>query len=175
MGKSEFRERRPLSARLAFWQSGRSDASPAKMTRLPALPAPALFVGLASLLAAPAGAVPGGEIDTLQIGRYTCELPGDALGPRGQHVPEADFTVIFGSSYRVGTRTGTYLLTGDQVVMTSGPHDGERYHRLSDGFLRKQNPDGSDSDLRCVIANRNNTFVAEPAVRNSGTGAGATP
>ena len=111
-----------------------------------------------SLLAAPAAAVPGGDIDTLELGNYTCELPGDALAARGVHVPEADFEVVFGSSYRVGDETGTYLLTGDLVVMTSGPKKGERYHRLSPGFLRKQKPDGSDSDLRCVIANRNNTF-----------------
>ncbi|MDR2857320.1 MAG: hypothetical protein LBV50_05680 [Novosphingobium sp.] len=126
----------------------------------------------ALLLAAPAGAVPGGEIGTLQIGRYTCELPGDALGPRGRHVPEVDFAVIFGSSYRADGRSGTYLLTGDNVVLTSGPRRGERYHRLSDGFLRKQNADGGDGDLRCVIANRNNTFAAEPAAGKSATGAG---
>jgi hypothetical protein len=54
---------------------------------------------------------------------------------------------------------GTYLLTGDQIVMTSGPRMGERYHRLTQGFLRKQNADGSDGDLRCVIANRTNTFA----------------
>jgi hypothetical protein len=112
----------------------------------------------AALLAGPAAAVPGGDIDTLELGSYTCELPGDALTERGVHVPEADFTVIFGSSYRAGNETGTYLLTGDFVVMTSGPKMGERYHRLSLGFLRKQNRDGSDSDLRCVISNRNNSF-----------------
>ena len=119
----------------------------------------ALAALAAALLAAPAAAVPGGDIDTLELGRYTCELPGDALTERGVHVPEADFEVIFGSSYRAGGKTGTYVLTGDQVVMTSGPKMGERYHRLSLGFLRKQNKDGSDSDLRCIIANRNNTFV----------------
>jgi hypothetical protein len=112
----------------------------------------------AALLAGPAAAVPGGDIDTLELGSYTCELPGDALAERGVHVPEADFAVIFGSSYRAGSETGTYLLTGDFVVMTSGPKMGERYHRLSLGFLRKRNKDGSDSDLRCVIANRNNSF-----------------
>ena len=113
----------------------------------------------ATLIAAPAAAVPGGEIDTLTIGRYTCELPGDALGPRGEHVPAADFAIVFGSSYRAGGVRGTYLLTGDQVVMTSGPRMGERYHRLTQGFLRRQNADGSDGDLRCVIANRTNTFA----------------
>src|SRR5262245_47009476 len=112
MGKSEFRERRPLSVRTPVWQSGQTDASAAGMTRRLALPVPVQLSALASLLlAAPAGAVPGGEIDTLQIGRYICELPGDALGPRGERVPEADFAVVFGSSYHAGGRTGTYLLT----------------------------------------------------------------
>jgi hypothetical protein len=132
----------------------------------------ALPVAALAMLAAPALAVPGGEIDTLEIGAYICELPGDALGDRGVHVPDEDFAVVFGSSYRTKGVTGTYLLTGDQVVMTSGLKDGARYHRLSDGFLRKQKPDGSDSDLRCVIANRNNTFAAERAVKSTATGAG---
>jgi hypothetical protein len=123
-----------------------------------------------ALIAAPAAAVPGGEIDTLEIGRYTCELPGDALAERGVAVPAEDFNVVYGSSYRVKGVRGTYLLTGDQVVMTSGPKDGERFHRISSGFLRKQAADGGDSDLRCVIANRNNTFVAEPAVKATRTG-----
>jgi hypothetical protein len=119
---------------------------------------PIAFLLVATLFTAPAAAVPGGDIDTLELGKYTCELPGDAEGERGVHVPEADFSVIFGSSYRSGSETGTYLLTGDQIVMTSGPRMGERYHRLSQGFLRKQKADGSDSDLRCVTTNRNNTF-----------------
>ena len=154
MGKSEFSGRRPLSARIAIWQSGVRNASAATMIRRSILAAL-----LATLIAAPAAAVPGGEIDTLTIGRYTCELPGDALGPRGEHVPDADFAIAFGSSYRSndGAR-GTYLLTGDHVVMTSGPRKGEHYHRITPVFLRKQNRDGSDGELRCVIANRTNTF-----------------
>jgi hypothetical protein len=120
-----------------------------------------------ALLAAPAFAVPGGEIDTLEIGSYVCELPGDALGPRGEVLPTESFAVVFGSSYRVNDVLGTYLLTGNTVVMTSGPRKGERYNRISDGFLRRQNADGSDGDLRCVIANRNNTFAADgPAPTN---------
>jgi hypothetical protein len=112
---------------------------------------------LAVCLAAPVAAVPGGEIGTLEIGTYVCELPGDALGPRGVSVPDAAFAIIPGSSYRADDKRGTYLLTGDQVVMTSGPHTGKRYHRVSRGFLRLQKPDGSDGDLRCVTASRNNS------------------
>jgi hypothetical protein len=118
----------------------------------------ALGLAAITLVAAPALAVPGGEIGTLERGRYVCELPGDALGPRGRHVPAEDFRVVHGSSYRADGKRGTYLLTGDQVVMTSGPKKGVRFRRMSDGFLRRQNADGSDSALSCVIANRNNTM-----------------
>lgn len=118
----------------------------------------ALPVLALTLLATPALAVPGGEIGSLQLGRYTCELPGDALGPRGEVRPAEDFAIIFGSRYEAKGTRGTYLLTGDQVVFTSGPRKGERYHRITQAFLRRQNADGTDGDLRCVIANRTNTF-----------------
>lgn len=121
----------------------------------------ALILPSLALLASPAAAVPGGEIDTLEIGRYVCELPGDALGPRGDLQPAEDFSVVFGSSYRANGVRGTYLLTGNEMVMTSGPRQGERYNRISPGFLRRQNADGSSGDLRCVIANRNNTFETD--------------
>ena len=156
MGKSEFSERRPLSVSAPIWQSHRAGGSAVSMNR-------AFLLAALTLLAAPAMAVPGGEIDTLEIGRYVCELPGDALGPRGELQPAQDFSIVFGSSYRVGEVRGTYLLTGDEVVMTSGPRKGERYNRITPGFLRRQNADGSDGDLRCVIANRNNTFEADQA------------
>jgi hypothetical protein len=138
-----------------------------------ALAVSALAFALAGTQAA---AVPGGEIDTLELGRYTCELPGDALGPRGVHVPGEDFAVVFGSSYRVAPhQRGTYLLTGDDVLFTSGPKRGNRYHRLSQGFLRKKNADGSDGDLRCVIVNRNNTYIAPEAGNTAGNTADDDP
>ncbi|MCC6827121.1 MAG: hypothetical protein IT550_02680 [Novosphingobium sp.] len=102
----------------------------------------------------PAGAVPGGELGTVEVGRYVCELAGDAAGPAGRHVPEADFSIVTTSSYRVDGRGGSYLRTGDRVVFTSGPRDGERYRRLRSGFLRRSLADGSDGPLRCVLANR---------------------
>jgi hypothetical protein len=115
----------------------------------------ALAAGL--LLAAPALAVPGGDIATLPIGDYVCELPGDAAGPAGLHMPDEDFAVVTASSYRARGSLGSYLLTGKHVVMTSGVHRGKRYHRLSDGFLRRIGPDGKDSALRCVRRKRNNS------------------
>ena len=110
-----------------------------------------------ALLATPALAVPGGDIATLPIGDYICETPGDAAGPAGKHVPHEDFDVVTASSYRALGTLGSYLLTGKHLVMTSGVHRGKRYHRLSDGFLRRIGPDGKDSQLRCVRRKRNNS------------------
>jgi len=105
-------------------------------------------------LPGPSLAVPGGPIGTLEQGRYTCELPGDATGAAGRHVRESDFTVISASSYRHNGTLGSYLLTGDRLVMTNGPHRGKKFHRLSRGFLRELNEDGSDGLLRCVLGRR---------------------
>lgn len=110
---------------------------------------------IASLaLPAPILAVSGGEIGTLEQGRYMCELQGDATGPVGRHVADADFTVISASSYRASGTLGSYLLTGDHLVMTNGAHRGQKFHRLSRGFLRQLNADGSDGELRCVLGRR---------------------
>lgn len=105
-------------------------------------------------LTAQVAAVPGGEIGTLEQGRYSCELPGDAAGPAGIHQPAEDFTVISASSYRANGTLGSYLLTGDSVVMTNGPHRGERFQRQSRGFLRQINADGSEGLLRCVLGRK---------------------
>jgi hypothetical protein len=105
-------------------------------------------------LASSAGAVPGGEIGTLDIGRYVCELPGDASGPAGRAVPALDFSIVNASSYRSGGTMGSYLLTGDRLVMTSGLRKGERYHRVSRDFLRRVGADGRDTALRCVRSSR---------------------
>lgn len=104
----------------------------------------------AATLAAPAGAVPGGQIGTLKMGVYACETPGDAAGPAYHRVTEQDFTVTNASGYRVGTKTGTYLRTGDDVVMTSGPLRGNRYKHVSDRLLQAVGPDGQQSPLRCI-------------------------
>lgn len=115
---------------------------------------------IASLIAAAlstsaALAIPG-ELGTMPTGRYICELPGDGSGPASLHVPESDFTILRASRYRAGYGAGIYLLTGDLLVMTSGPRQGERFIRKSNGFLRMLGPDGKESLLRCVLQNRNN-------------------
>lgn len=104
------------------------------------------------LLAAPAVAIaaPGGKIGTLQQGEYACELPGDAMGPAGYRQSGEGFTIVNSSSYAVEQGRGAYLLTGDVMTFTSGPRQGERYHRISTSFLRRMAADGSDTELRCV-------------------------
>jgi hypothetical protein len=116
---------------------------------------PAIFVAICS--AAPAVAAPGGPIDTIRRGEYVCELPGDATGPAGHPVPDEGFEILSGSSYMTARGGGAYLLTGDLMVMTSGPKRGERFNRLSSNFLRKLAADGTDSALRCVRRMRNNS------------------
>lgn len=110
---------------------------------------------MATAIAVPAHAVPGGRIGTLPLGLYQCELPGDAAGPTRIHVPEADFTVVTASSYRAGGVRGSYLLTGDRAVITSGPHKGKSYHRVSRGYLRLVDEDGQPGKLRCILADPN--------------------
>lgn len=104
--------------------------------------------------AAPLAAVPGGRLGTLEPGRYTCEHSGVAGGPAGHHVPEADFRVGRASDYEAGGAHGNYLMTGETVVMTSGPHKGQKFVRQSRGFLRKVGHNGKPGDLRCVLAGR---------------------
>ena len=111
---------------------------------------------LALLATGPALATPGGAIGTLQQGEYRCELPGDATGPAGIRQPGQDFTVHNSSRYSTGEGRGTYLLTGDQVIMTSGPKQGQRFKRLSANFLREVDAAGQDTPLRCVRRVRNN-------------------
>jgi hypothetical protein len=116
----------------------------------------ALFpLGLA--MAGPALAAPGGPIDTIHRGEYYCKLPGDATGLAGLVVAEEGFTIISGSSYMTPSGGGSYLLTGDELVMTSGPKRGQRFNRISDNFLRKLGADRKESTLRCVRRTRNNS------------------
>jgi hypothetical protein len=103
-----------------------------------------LFVGSA------ASAAPGGRLATLPVGEYRCELPGDAIGPGGHPVPEETFAIRNASTYVAANGAGSYLLTGDRLIMTSGPKRGAVYHRISNNFLRKLDAQGEDSPLRCV-------------------------
>ena len=116
-----------------------------------------LLLSLFALLPASAAhAAPGGRLGTLPIGRYLCELPGSATTAAGIAQPKEDFAILHSSRYEAGGERGIYLLTGDLVQITSGPKDGARYRRISEGFLRKLNLDGTDGELRCVRGVLNN-------------------
>jgi hypothetical protein len=108
-------------------------------------------------LSAGALAVPGGPIDVLPPASYACEMPGDASVAAGYRVDSENFSIANSNSYYTGKGRGTYLLTGDLLVLTSGPKRGQKFRRISDNFLRKLGPDGNDSPLRCVRRVVNNT------------------
>lgn len=113
---------------------------------------------VAALIAGPMATsvlgAPTGRIGTLTTGTYACELPGDAAGAVGRRMPDDDFVVINASTYRARDANGTYLVTGRQVIMTSGPLRGQRYRRVSDRRLQAVSRDGVDLPLRCIRAPR---------------------
>jgi len=90
------------------------------------------------------------QIQTLPLGAYSCELPGDAMHAVGRRVPAEDFAVVHSSTYESGGQQGSYLMIANIIEMTSGPRAGEKFHRISNNFLRKLSPDGTDSELRCI-------------------------
>ena len=112
----------------------------------------ALLLPLA-LLAAPALAEEG-KLGTLPLGRYLCELPGHAAGPASVPVDGAWFDVLNASSYAAEGGSGTYLLTGQQVVFTRGPMKGARFERVSDRRLDRADLEGELAKMRCVRTGR---------------------
>jgi hypothetical protein len=143
MEKTEFRERRALSAARGGWQSAHW---------YPGAGALALLAGLGAFHPI----AQASEVQTLPLGAYACELPGDAMVGAGQRVSSEDFAIVHSSTYASAGQMGSYLLMNGRIEMTSGPKRGETFHRISDNFLRKLNPDGSDSPLRCVRIVANN-------------------
>lgn len=124
------------------------------MKLFPALAAFALIIA-----GSPAHAVPGGKLDTLRLGAWICELPGDATTPPKPQ-PEHNFNVVPDSSYLTadGNR-GTYLLLGDQLTFTSGVREGEQFVLESDATLRKL---GHSPALRCVLAGDPSVIAPAP-------------
>jgi hypothetical protein len=124
-------------------QAQRVRATGAGMIR--SRPVVALLATLASVSSAK------GPVDTIDRGRYVCELPGDAAGQAGRPQPDRNFTVEAASRYSSPQGQGTYLRRGDRVDMTSGPRKGEAYRIVREGFLKLLEPDGTPSRLRCVL------------------------
>ncbi|HWU04225.1 MAG TPA: hypothetical protein VN222_15905 [Novosphingobium sp.] len=145
--KGKTRTNGALSARRRIWQSPRLIALLLGAT---------LGLNAPPALADRVKAAPEGPLITIKRGGYLCELPGTAMTATGLHQPDEDFTISIGSVYSTDHGRGQYLATGDQVLMTTGPKAGEKFHRVSDNFLRKIGPDGLDTELRCVRQVLNN-------------------
>jgi uncharacterized cupin superfamily protein len=107
-------------------------------------------------LAVPVWAGAEGPIFTVKRGDYICELPGTAMTAAGLHQAGEDFSILAGSIYVASNGRGSYLATGDEMRMTSGPKRGERFRRISENFLRKLTADGQESDIRCIRKVLNN-------------------
>ncbi|GGD91835.1 hypothetical protein GCM10011515_09400 [Tsuneonella deserti] len=111
-----------------------------------------IAIALAAAAAAPLAA--GGPLGTLPLGRYLCELPGDAAGPASRPVEGAWFDIINASSYVTDGGDGTYLLTGDDVVFTRGPMRGARFERTGVRALKRTDLTGPLAKMRCVKTGR---------------------
>jgi len=130
---------RALSVRRALWQS---------------TCACVLMAALGAAVPVWAGA--DGPIFTVKRGDYICELPGTALTAAGLHQGAEDFAILQGSIYTNAVGRGSYLAAGDEIRMTGGPKQGERYRRVSENFLRKLTREGEESDIRCIRKVLNN-------------------
>ncbi len=108
------------------------------------------------VLATPVSAQDEGPLLTIRRGDFMCELPGTAMTAAGIRQPSEDFAILQGSIYTTTAGRGSYLASGDQIRMTSGPKAGQRYRRVSDATLRKLTADGRDTDLRCIRTVLNN-------------------
>jgi hypothetical protein len=93
-----------------------------------------------------------GRLGTLPLGQYVCSVPGDATGSARIVDEAAGFDIVTSSSYRKGGGTGTYLLTGTDLRMTSGPMDGARFERESRTVVRALTRDGEPTRVTCVRA-----------------------
>lgn len=100
----------------------------------------------------PSAARPG-PLATLTLGRYICERPAEPGLQTAVTDAAASFAVTTASRYVAadGTR-GTYLLTGNEVEMTSGTLAGTRLVRLRESFLRVVEADGTPGKTRCILS-----------------------
>ena len=112
--------------------------------------APALLV--LCLPTVPAHAAPGGELATLALGKWFCEMPGDAAAP-AVPVPTETFTAVPDSTYIASDEVaGSYLLLGDELLMTTGALRGHRFHLETAATIHRIDDKGKETALRCVRA-----------------------
>jgi hypothetical protein len=113
-----------------------------------------LLLAAATALASPALAEDSGKLGTLPLGRYLCEVPGDATGAASLAVRGAWFDIVNASSYRSEGGSGTYLATGKTVVFTRGPMKGAAFERSSNRALQRTDGGAPASNMRCVRTGR---------------------
>ncbi|WP_353230137.1 hypothetical protein [Novosphingobium sp.] len=95
-------------------------------------------------------AAPGGQLRVLLTGYWVCEQSGDATTPPVPR-PQDSFRVVADSSYRAPTGdSGSYLLLGSDLAMTSGPFVGRRYVLIGQGILHPLDAAGQRTTDRCV-------------------------
>lgn len=99
-----------------------------------------------------AHAVPGGKLQTLQLGSWTCEVPGDATVLPVEK-PELGFITVPDSSYVApdGTR-GSYLRLAGEITLTSGAFSGRRFIMDGEEIMRELGEGNQPSGIRCVHA-----------------------
>jgi len=97
-------------------------------------------------------AVPGGKLKTLQLGDWTCEVPGDAaVMPIAK--PELSFVTVPDSSYKSPDgKRGSYLRLTGEVTLTSGVFSGRRFVMDGEEIMREIGSGGKESGIRCVHA-----------------------
>ena len=110
------------------------------------------LISLLACASVPLGATPG-PLATLTLGRYICERPAEPGSQTAVIDAAASFAVTTASRYVAadGTR-GTYLLTGNEVEMTSGMLAGTRLVRLRESFLRVVGTYGEPGPTRCILS-----------------------
>jgi hypothetical protein len=111
---------------------------------------PLLTLMMAALMPTAAHAAPGGLLRTLLIGYWVCETKGDAATAPVRLLPDS-FRVIADSSYRTAAGVGgTYLLLGNDLIMTTGPFRARKYILVGQGILHPINAKGQRTSDRCV-------------------------
>jgi hypothetical protein len=115
---------------------------------------PIFCILLAAGAVASTGAQAAGPLGTLPLGRYLCELPGDAAGPASIPVEGAWFDIVNASSYAAEGGNGTYLLTGKDLVFTRGPMRGARFERTGVRALKRVDLTGPLAKMRCIKTGR---------------------
>lgn len=110
----------------------------------------AILAATLALGATPLMAQRDGPLGTLPGGMYQCSLPGSAGGAAWVPIEGKRFVIKNASRYIAPEGSGTYLMTGNELVFTRGPLKDQRYLRTGSSILRMRNEDGTLGRIRCV-------------------------